>query len=152
MASLETVLNELGCLKSVHPRHYCQTPNVPATAIYLISIIDLPYNALLSSLLALSTPFSEFLAHVIVPKLKKTAVQLESQYAKLLFASKLQATCSSEGQGGGFLNSSNLAILLARLVLGHTCGFFIQSSVYLLAGDGVWGRGRRLSPLPRLAL
>ena len=28
---------------------------------------------------------------------------------------------------------------------------FIQSSSHLVAGEGVWGRGRRLSPLPQLA-
>ena len=33
-----------------------------------------------------------------------------------------------------------------------TLAVFIQRSLYLLAGDEVWGRGRRLSPLPRLAL
>jgi hypothetical protein len=33
-----------------------------------------------------------------------------------------------------------------------TLAVFIQPSFYLLAGDGVWGRGRRLSPLPRFAL
>ncbi len=29
---------------------------------------------------------------------------------------------------------------------------FIQPSLHLVAGEGVWGRGRRLSPLPQIAL
>ena len=33
-----------------------------------------------------------------------------------------------------------------------TLADFIQPSLHLLAGEGVWGRGRRLSPLPQLAL
>jgi hypothetical protein len=28
---------------------------------------------------------------------------------------------------------------------------FIQPSLHLVAGEGVWGRGRRLSPLPQIA-
>src|SRR5712692_3762102 len=33
-----------------------------------------------------------------------------------------------------------------------TASAFVKAFLHLLAGEGVWGRGRRLSPLPRIPL